>query len=94
MKTTSKQNIKRTSVSIQSIMRNGILISVNGNDYFLSYNRVPWFREAKLSDIFNVSMMGDDAIRWESLDVDLEIESLIHPERFPLVMKRYINEVL
>jgi hypothetical protein len=75
-------------------MHNGIFISVYGNDYFLSYNRVPWFRDAKLSDIFSVTMMGDDAIRWESLNVDLEIESLIHPEKFPLVMKRNVNEVL
>jgi len=94
MKTNSKQNIKRASVSILSIKCDGIIISVYGNDYYLSYSRIPWFREAKLSDIFNVSMMGDDAIRWESLDVDLEIESLKYPERFPLVMKRYINEVL
>jgi len=81
-------------VHILSIKHDGIFISVYGNDYFLSYNRVPWFRDAKLSDIFNVSMMGDDAIRWDSLDVDLEIESLIYPERFPHVMKRHLNEVL
>jgi len=94
MKKILKQNTEHTSVSVLSIMPDGIFISVYGNDYYLSYNRLPWFRDAKISDIFKVSMMGDDAIRWEALDVDLEIESLIHPEKFPLVMKRCIDEVL
>ena len=93
MKKISKQNSAPISVNVHSILPNGIFLSVLGNDYYLSYNRLPWFRDAKLSDIFNVSMIGDYAIRWEALDVDLEIESLIHPEKYPLVMKRSIDEV-
>jgi hypothetical protein len=75
-------------------MPDGILISVQEKDYYLSFNRLPWFRNAKLSDIMNVSMIGDESIRWDALDVDLEIESLKYPERYPLVMKRYANEVI
>ena len=33
-------------------------------------------------------MCGHSAIEWEDLGVDLEIESLKHPERYPLIMKR------
>ncbi|MDR0769221.1 MAG: DUF2442 domain-containing protein [Dysgonamonadaceae bacterium] len=76
------------------ITPNGIIISVFGSDYYLSYDRIPWFKNAKVSDVFNVEMCGDEGIRWESLDVDLEIESLKHPEKYPLVMKRYPEEVL
>ena len=94
MKTNSKQNTKRTSVSVRSIMPDGILLTVFDNDYYLSYNRLPWFKHAKISDIFNVEMIGDDAIRWDTLDVDLEIDSLKYPERYPLVMKRDLEEVL
>ena len=94
MSPTSKQNSKLTSVSVQSIMPNGIFLTVYDNDYYLSYNRLPWFRNAKISDIFNVAMMGDDAIRWDALDVDLEIDSLKYPEKYPLVMKRDLDELL
>lgn len=66
----------------------GLMLSVLGNDYFVSYNRLPWMREARISDVLNVQMSGRSAIEWPALDVDLEIESLKHPERFPLVMKR------
>ncbi len=66
----------------------GIMISVKGNDYFLSYNRIPWMKDASIRNVLNVKLEGRDAISWPDLDVDLEIESLRHPERYPLVMKR------
>ncbi|MDR0757344.1 MAG: DUF2442 domain-containing protein [Tannerella sp.] len=94
MKKNSNQNTERTSVDIRLITSSGIIVSVSGCDYYISYDRLPWFRDAKVSDIFNVKMCGSDGIRWEAIDVDLEIESLIHPEQYPLVMKRTVNEVL
>ncbi|MBQ9499593.1 MAG: DUF2442 domain-containing protein [Bacteroidaceae bacterium] len=66
----------------------GIMISVAGNDYFLSYNRIPWMKDASIKSVLNVRMSGQNAIEWPDLDVDLEIESLKHPERYPLVIKR------
>ena len=33
-------------------------------------------------------MSGRNAIEWPALDIDLEIERLKHPERYPLVIKR------
>ncbi|MBR6877864.1 MAG: DUF2442 domain-containing protein [Bacteroidales bacterium] len=70
----------------------GIMITVGGRDYFLSYNRIPWMREASIKDVLNVQMCGDEAIEWPALDVDLEIESLRHPERYPLLIKRNPTE--
>jgi len=64
------------------------MISVMGQDYFLSYNRVPWMKDATISDVLNVQMSGKNAIVWPKLDIDLEVESLRHPERFPLLIKR------
>ena len=62
----------------------GIMISVLGQDYFLSYNRVPWMRDATINEVLDIRMSGKNA----KLDVDLEIESLRHPERYPLLIKR------
>ena len=39
-------------------------------------------------------MAEPNAIEWPELDVDLEIESLKHPERYPLVMKRLPLDVV
>ena len=77
-----------TSASVLMINAQGIMLSVLGNDYFLSYNRIPWMKDAPISSVLNVQMSGSEAIEWPDLDVDLEIESLRHPERYPLVIKR------
>lgn len=44
--------------------------------------------ESTLVCVLNVQMSGPEAIMWPDLDVDLEIDSLRHPERYPLVIKR------
>jgi hypothetical protein len=39
-------------------------------------------------------MSGRKAIEWPDLDIDFEIESLRHPERYPLVMERSDGDAL
>ena len=94
MQNDSKNNINSTSVSVFMINGQGIMISVGGQDFFLSYNRVPWMREASINDVLNIRMCGNDAVEWPALDVDLEIDSLRHPERYPLLIKRNPSEVV
>lgn len=88
METSLNNNLQNTSVSVLMINAQGIMLSVQGNDYFISYNRMPWLKDARISDVLNVRMSGRSAIEWTSLDIDLEIESLKHSERYPLIMKR------
>lgn len=88
METNSKNNSQLTSVAVLMINSQGMMLNVQGQDYFVSYNRVPWLRDARVSSALNVRMSGSRAIEWPELDVGLEIESLKHPERYPLVMKR------
>ena len=88
MQQSLKNNTANTSASVLMINGDGIMLSVGGHDYFLSYNRVPWMRDASISHVLNVRMSGQNAIEWPALDIDLEIESLKHPERYPLIIKR------
>ena len=88
METNLNSNINSSLASVLMINAQGIMISVAGNDYFLSYNRIPWMKDASIKSVLNVRMSGQNAIEWPDLDVDLEIESLKHPERYPLVIKR------
>lgn len=88
METNSNRSSQPTSVSVLMINADGMMLSVLGRDYFVSFNRVPWLRDARVSSVLNVRMSGANAIEWPELDVDLEIDSLRHPERYPLLMKR------
>jgi len=81
----SKVNGKSISAKVDSIVDNGINIIVLGDRYFLPYKSNPWFEKARVSDIFNIEMVGRKGVRWDALDVDLSIESLKYPEKYPLV---------
>ena len=88
MQTSLKSNTNSTLADVLMINDRGIMISVLGQDYFLSYNRVPWMRDATINEVLDIRMSGKNAVEWPKLDVDLEIESLRHPERYPLLIKR------
>jgi len=88
MQTISNNSTDNTSASVLMINAQGIMLSVCGHDYFLSYNRIPWMKDAPIRSVLNVKMSGPEAIEWPDLDVDLEIDSLRHPEKYPLLIKR------
>ena len=75
------------SVKVLAIVSNGIMIEVYANVYFLPCSSNPWFENAKIADVFNIEPVGCAGVRWAALDVDLAIESLMHPEKYPLIAK-------
>ena len=83
-----------TQVSVLMINDKGIMLSVKGNDYFISYNRIPWMRTASICDALDVKMSGRNSIEWPRLDVDLEIDNIKYPKRYPLIKKRNEKEML
>ena len=89
-----KQQFAAHIGSVLMIDAQGMMQSVLGPDSFVSYNRVPRLRDARVSSALNVRMAGPNAIEWPELDVDLEIESLKRPERYPSVMKRSPLDVI
>ena len=80
----SKNGIDTLEVEVLNISPHGIWLYVKGKEYFLSYQDYPWFEESKVTDICEVELLHDTHLRWPQLDIDLEIESLDNPEKFPL----------
>ena len=59
-----------------------IAILVNGKEYFLRYTDFPWFEYCSALELRD--MTADRwGVYWNALDIDLSIESLENPERFP-----------
>ena len=79
---------KSTSVvEVTNIDALGFWLLVRGKEYFLPYDEYPWFREARVRDILAVKLVSEDHLHWPALDVDLSLESLEHPEAFPLTVR-------
>ncbi|NBO66741.1 MAG: DUF2442 domain-containing protein [Acidobacteria bacterium] len=54
----------------------------------LPYSEFPWFKAAAIQQILNVLRPTSDHVYWPDLDIDLSVESIRHPENFPLSAKR------
>ena len=75
---------KSISVSVENITPFGIWLFVKGREYFLNYEDYPYFKEQTLSAIQDVQLLHGYHLYWPALDVDLEIDNLEHPEKYPL----------
>ncbi len=80
------KNISR--VEITNISTHGIWLFREGKEYFLPYEEFPWFKDAKISQIFNVDEVSEGHLYWPDLDIDLHIEIIEHPENYPLRARR------
>ena len=53
----------------------------------LPYSEFPLFKAATIQQILNVLRPTADHLFWPDLDIDLSVESIRHPEEFPLRAK-------
>jgi len=72
---------------ITSIEKSGFWLLVENEEFFVSFDLYPDFRHAMVEQIFNFEQAGDE-FHWPDLDIDIELEALRHPERFPLIFRR------
>jgi hypothetical protein len=86
---------KRTSVAeVTNIGRAGFWLLVHGRELFVSFRRFPWFRKASVEQILGVTLPHQGHLYWPELDIDLAVESIEHPERFPLISRVRPNYAL
>ena len=82
----SKMAGKSTShVEVLNISKHGFWLLVHQAEYFLPFSIFPWFKDANISSILKVELPQPDHLYWSDLDVDLEIESIESPEKYPLI---------
>jgi hypothetical protein len=75
----------RTSVEVLGITPHAVWLLVRGNELMLDFQRFPWFSRASIEDICEVTLLHGYHLWWPRLDIDLHLDSIEHPERFPLV---------
>ena len=74
-----------SQVEVANISRQGFWLFVGARELFVSFKKFPWFESAPVAKILNVQRPQADHLYWPDLDVDLSVESIEYPERFPLV---------
>ena len=83
----SMHGIPTSGIEVTHVSSHGVWLLVEGRELFLSFDEFPWFKDASIGKIINVEIAAPGHIRWPELDVDVDIESIDHPEKFPLKAK-------
>ena len=91
----SAQRGKSTSaVEVTNVSGNGFWLLLDTEEVFVEFKQFPWFKEAAIGQLLNVERPATHHLYWPELDVDLAVESLNNPERFPLVSRVRPNNAL
>ena len=75
-------NISGTEVT--NVSSHGVWLLSNGKELFMPYKEFPWFKDSSIDQVLNVEEISPGLFYWPDLDIDLSIETIEHPERFPL----------
>jgi len=76
-----------SAVEVTNVSPHGVWLFVGERELFLPFENFPWFRDATIAAISNVLQPIPHHLYWPDLDIDLAVESIEHPERFPLVSR-------
>lgn len=85
MKSAARGRPTSVDVEVTNISANGFWLLLGDREVFLPFQDYPWFREASIGQVLNVERPSEGHLHWPELDVDLAVESIDHPERYPLV---------
>lgn len=53
-------------------------------ELFVPFSEFPWFKKATIEAISNIEWPTPDHLYWPLIDVDLSVESIRNPDKFPL----------
>jgi len=76
-----------SEVEVTDISKHGFWLLLRKKELFLPFRDFPWFKKAPVSAILNVELLDPSHLYWPDLDVDLDLDSLLYPEKYPLISK-------
>ncbi len=74
-------------VEVTNISLHGFWLLVGEMEYFLPFESFPWFKDARISEISDVTLVNDQHLYWEKLDIDLNLSMIQNPDSYPLISK-------
>jgi hypothetical protein len=79
---------ERTSaVELSNVSVHGFWLLVDGREFYVPFEEFPWFRDATIAELALIERPSKDHLFWPRLDIDLSLDSLEHPDRYPLVSR-------
>lgn len=72
---------------VTHISKHGFWLLLDDEELMLPFAQFPWFRQATIEQISQVEWPSADHLYWPLLDVDLSVDCIRDPTKFPLMAK-------
>lgn len=74
-------------VGTVQVSRFGLWLAIGDAEHFLNFTHFPWFRTATIGEICEATEVSQDHFHWSRLDVDLDLDTIRDPGKYPLVYR-------
>ena len=85
--TSAKLGKRISDVEVTNVSTHGFWLMLGAEELFVPFSDFPWFKDAPIAKLTNVERPQPHHLHWPDLDVDLAVESIRHPQKFPLVAR-------
>jgi hypothetical protein len=74
-------------VEVTNVSTHGFWLLLGTEELFVPFSQFPWFKDAPIAKLVHVQRPQQHHLYWPDLGIDLAVESIRHPEKFPLVSR-------
>jgi len=83
----AKRGTSTSAVEVANVSPHGFWLFLGTHETFVSFEEFPWFRDASIRELTAVERPSPRHLYWPALDVDIAVDSLEHPEKYPLISR-------
>ena len=76
-----------STAEVTNVSPHGFWLLVDERELFVAFKDFPWFQDATIRDLGAVERPSSNHLYWPALDVDLALDSIERPDRYPLVSR-------
>jgi hypothetical protein len=73
-----------SDAEVTNLSAHYLWVLVDDEELALPFSEFPWFKVATIDQLLNVVRPSGQHLYWPDLDVDHSLDSIRHPERYPL----------
>ena len=75
------------NAQVASVSLLGFWLILGAEEFFVPFAEFPWFRNVPVSKLANVQRPEPHHLHWPDLDIDLAVDSIRDPKKFPLIAR-------
>lgn len=74
-----------SEIEVSMASNKGFWLLLGGEELFVPFAEFPWFKKATIEEITSVEQPSANHLYWPLIDVDLSVESIRDPGKYPLI---------